>query len=210
MKKMNSCFPNLSLRYVSRGYIVAEISLDSVDAAARPVYGVVAFAFGMPWDVPANRRIAEAAMRKALEFSAPIFTQKDMCILRNYRGHGDCFDVTRILEGNWRSGPPSTLQMTREATRWAVERGINHILIVAADPHAVRCCRDMRLALAEANEKNIVVELVSFIESDGTLPKEGWFRPNSPQFRMRFRWFWWLPEFMLNHMPVVLYRSFCG
>ena len=185
-------------------------SLLREEDVLQSAYGVVAFAFGMPWDIPANLRIAKATMRKALELSAPILTQKDICIPRNYEGHDDCFDVTRIPEGNWRSEPPSTFQIAREAVRWAVERGINHLLIVAADPHASRCCRDMRVALAEANEKNIMVELILFVESDGALPQESWFRPNSPRFRLRFRWLWRLRELTLNHIPVVLYRAFSG
>lgn len=185
-------------------------SLLREEDVLQSAYGVAAFAFGMPWDIPANLRIAKATMRKALELSTPILTQKDICIHRNYEGHDDCFDVTRIPEGNWRSEPPSTLYIAREAARWAVERGIDTILVVAADPHASRCCRDIQLALAEANEPDITIELVSFIESDGALPQEGWFRSNSPRFRFRFRWLWRLRELTLNHIPVVLYRSFCG
>ena len=102
--------------------------------------GVVAFAFGANWDICSNLRIAEIAREKELRLrsngaSVSIFTQYDVCLEGADHASENDHD------------PPPTLRIAREAIRWAKERGLKELWIVAAKPHLWRACRDMKASL---------------------------------------------------------------
>ncbi|MCL5012098.1 MAG: hypothetical protein M1320_01605 [Patescibacteria group bacterium] len=106
--------------------------------------GIVAFAFGAPDSIKSNVQIAQITMavsRSSRELNFPIYTQKDIGIF------GLQFQIQYINEqpGN----PLTTLRIARGAVQWAKEKGLNQLLVVAAEPHLWRALRDTKKAVGE-------------------------------------------------------------
>ncbi|MBI4084936.1 MAG: hypothetical protein HY432_00245 [Candidatus Liptonbacteria bacterium] len=155
--------------------------------------GIVAFAFGRPASISSNRRIAEIAAKNAREFKAPICTQLDIELSRE-------FDVHRAWESP--DKPPPTLRLARTAAYWATERGITHLWIVAAKPHLWRCERDLKYAIREAEAKVEVDVLEEVFESTS----DEWFCQDSSQKHTRSRKEWEKRERILKITPLFLYN----
>ena len=157
--------------------------------------GIVAFSFGVPHSLPCNRQIAQIALGKAREFHAPIFTQLDVRI------NDSRIDVTYLKE---KLGEPSpTLRIARGAVRWAQERGISELVVVAATPHIDRAARDMKEAIREA-KATIVVR--SAEEEVMHYSGSSWFSPDSITRRTRTQLAWYTREFVLWSLPLFLYK----
>ena len=143
--------------------------------------GVVAFAFGANWDICSNLRIAEIAREKELRLrsngaSVSIFTQYDVCLEGADHASENDHD------------PPPTLRIAREAIRWAKERGLKELWIVAAKPHLWRACRDMKASLREAGGG---IEIYACKKEINEFPEDPWwFCSASTQARTRSRGAW--------------------
>lgn len=177
-------------------------------ACAAGLVGIVAFAFGVPHFTLSNKCIAEIAMRKALsqgEWSqgdvvtpAPIYTQQDIQLPRFL---GKRYRV-KEKEGN----PPPTLRIARGAVKWAKQRGIRRLWVVAARPHLWRCVRDLEYAVCEANAQIEVFACKEIMQA----PESKWFDPDSTQKRVHSFWKWWPREIILRLMPMAIYKRVAG
>ena len=155
--------------------------------------GIVAFAFGVPETIRSNQCIAEMASRKALELSAPVYTQRDIRV-----EPGIEVMYTEEEPGN----PPPTLRIARGAVRWAKKRGFVELWIVAAKPHLWRCLCDMKAAVREAGG-GIVVRAFKEIEQ---VPEDEWFCSDSTQERTQSREAWNKRERIVRLMPFCIYK----
>lgn len=155
--------------------------------------GIIAFAFGQPWGIPANYEIAQVTKGLSEMYSAPIYTQKD--ILFNILPE----DVEYIKEDD---NPPPTLRIARGAVQWAKRRGITILLIVAAEPHRWRAIRDVRAAISERGLG------ITYFSHRGWREemKDLWFSSISSQKRTRSWWNWWSREIIVRLMPFWLYK----
>jgi len=159
--------------------------------------GIVAFAFGIPWDIDSNWQIAQIALKKAIEFNAPIFTQDDIAI------ENRAIDVTHTFNDVSTGNPPSTLQISRRAVMWAKEYKINKLWIAAAKPHLWRCLRDLKQAVLEAGIK---MEVYACDERINSYPEDSWFCINSEQKHTRSKEEWDKREGVLRRIPFFLYK----
>ncbi len=155
--------------------------------------GIVAFAFGAPYTILSNRRIARIASRKAYELDAPVYTQLDVNIELGIK-----VEHTEEELGN----PPPTLRIARGAVQWAKQRRLAVLWVVAAKPHLWRVLRDLNQAICEAGE-NIYVRTCEEIEQ---YPEESWFCPNSTQKRTQSRKNWDWREKILKLVPFFVYK----
>ena len=156
---------------------------------------VVAFAFGEPATIEVNRRIADWAIDASRGGLDPIVTQRDICDVLE-RCSGGLY-----LVGNDHKGPPPTLRIARKAAEVAKEVGATRMLICCAEPHAVRCFRDVEAALDEVGSKAVVK--IAFY--DGDYVREDWYTADSTQPRVRSAWSWWSREIVLRLLPFRLY-----
>lgn len=155
--------------------------------------GIIAFAFGQPWEIPANYEIARTAQRLSEECDAPVYTQKD--IFFNILPE----DVEYIKEDDT---PPPTLRIARGAVQWAKKKGITTLLVIAAEPHRWRAIRDVRAAIDEQG-----LETTSFCYKEWKEEmKELWFSSVSTQKRTRSWWGWWPREIIARLLPLWLYK----
>lgn len=155
--------------------------------------GIVAFAFGVPAGIRANRQIALIAERKALELYAPIYTQRDVAI-------DSSLPIEYIQEEPGK--PPPTLRIARGAVAWAKKRGIEELWIACARPHFWRCKRDLKYAIQEAGA-NMVVLVCPGVWS---YPEEEWYSPDSTQPRVRSKKAWRSRERILELLPMFIYK----
>lgn len=155
--------------------------------------GIVAFAFGTPCTILANKRIAEIAAKKSRELNAPVYTQLDVCIEAGIRT-----TYTQEDPGN----PPPTLPIAQGAIRWANQQGVKELWIVAAKPHLWRALRDTRQAIREAKAQ-IGVHVCTEIEQ---YPEDSWFCPDSGQTITQSRKSWERRDRAIKLMPFFLYR----
>lgn len=170
-----------------------------------PQKGVVAFGFGVPWSIRSNLDIALIAMQKAVELKARVYTQRDVRIDAGYQA-ADGFRVDYYDEEDPKN-PPTTLGMARAAARWAAERNMRELWIVAAKPHLWRCVRDLRAAITEIDE-DIGVRVCKEIEQ---FPEDhSWFCPDSTQVRTQNRLRWYRREVILKVMPFFIYKRVAG
>ncbi|MDD3101850.1 MAG: hypothetical protein PHE59_01775 [Patescibacteria group bacterium] len=156
--------------------------------------GIVAFAFGSPSTINSNKEISRIASQKALEVKAPVFTQLDIRVEPEVK-------VEYISEEF--NDPPPTLRIARAAVKWAKEKGIKYLLIVAAKPHLWRCKRDLTQAILETKAK-ITVWVCD--EEINSYPEDSWFCQDSTQERVRSRKSWWKREGILNFLPFFIYK----
>jgi uncharacterized SAM-binding protein YcdF (DUF218 family) len=156
-----------------------------------PATGIVAFAFGVPADTAANKRIAQIASAYAERFGIPVFTQRDIVLEEG-------FDVTRTQENE---SPASTLAIARSAVAWARERKIETVWVVAALPHLWRCRRDLHAAGEEA-QYGLIQRIPTEISRS---PYGSWFDPSSTQPRVRSFPKWIVRESILRLMPFSIY-----
>lgn len=155
--------------------------------------GIVAFAFGVPETILANRRIAEIASKKAREFNGQVYTQLDIRV-----ENGVPVDYTEEKPGN----PPPTLRIARGAVKWAKRHGLTELWIVAAKPHLWRALRDIQQAIREDGAR-IEVRVCTEIEQ---YPEDSWFCPDSTQDRVRSREVWDKRENIVKLIPFFVYK----
>ena len=155
--------------------------------------GIVVQAFGAPHSILSNRRLAEIASEKARELKAPVYTQLDIVVEPDIE-----VEHTKEKYGS----PPPTLRIARGAVRWAKQRGITELWIIAAKPHSWRVLRDIRRGISEARE-NIEVHIC---EEVGQYPEDSWFCPDSTQDRTKSREAWAKREKILTLMPFFIYK----
>ncbi|MEK9154742.1 MAG: hypothetical protein AAB596_01580 [Patescibacteria group bacterium] len=155
---------------------------------------VVAFAFGTPDTILSNLRIARIALQKARKFSIPIYTQLDIRI----KEPGIKVKYTDEEPGN----PPPTLRIARGAAKWAKEQDLRELWIVAAKPHLKRCLRNLKYACREAG----ISPKVGICGRIDEYSEDEWYCPDSTQARVRSKKDWCLREWILNHMPMFIYK----
>jgi len=155
--------------------------------------GIVAFAFGVPETILANRRIAEIASKKAQELNAPMYTQLDVRV-----EPGIQVEYTEEEPGN----PPPTLRIARGAVQWAKSRRLTELWVVAAKPHLWRALRDVQQAVREDGMR-IEVRVCKEVEQ---YSEESWFCPDSTQERVQSREAWDKRERVLKLMPFFVYK----
>ena len=155
--------------------------------------GIVAFAFGTPETILANRRIAEIASNKARELNSRVYTQLDIRI-----EDGVKVEYAKEKPGN----PPPTLRIARGAVQWAKRYRLTELLVVAAKPHLWRALRDLRRAVREAGTP-IEVQACPEINS---YPEVSWFCLDSTQDRVRTRGAWNKRERILKLLPFFIYE----
>ncbi|MFA5051073.1 MAG: hypothetical protein WC499_03090 [Patescibacteria group bacterium] len=156
--------------------------------------GIVAFAFGTPFTISSNKEISRIASQKALELEVPVFTQLDIRVEPEVH--------VEYIGGEF-NDPPPTLRIARAAVKWAKEKEIKNLLIVAAKPHLWRCKRDLVQAILEAEAK---IEVWVCDEEINSYPEDSWFCPDSTQERVRSRKLWNKRERILNFLPFFLYK----
>ncbi|MBI2024599.1 MAG: hypothetical protein HYT03_00710 [Candidatus Harrisonbacteria bacterium] len=155
--------------------------------------GIVAFAFGAPWTIRSNRRIAEIVAKKAQELNAPVYTQLDIHVEQSIQ-----VEYTQEDPGN----PPPTLRIARGTVRWAERHGLTELWVVAAKPHLWRALRDVQQAVREAGA-GIEIHACKEIEQ---YPEDSWFCSDSTQDRVRSRKAWRKRELILSLMPFCVYK----
>jgi hypothetical protein len=156
--------------------------------------GVVAFAFGTPYSLLSNVKLADIASIKALEENAPIYTQKDI------RLHTSAL-VEYVDQESDR--PPSTLRIARGAVKWAQRNGLHILWVVAAEPHIWRALRDLKMAVLE-NGADIEIRVCQ--EEINRYTEDTWFCLDSTQERVRTRKAWNKRERIFKWMPFWLYK----
>jgi len=161
-------------------------------------FGIVAFAFGSPFNILSNQKITEITSKKSLELNAPVYTQADI-ILPHHE-----IDITYTPEKL--NSPPPTLRIARGAIRWAEERGLKSLLIVAAKPHIKRAHRDMQKATLET-KKNINIIICEEINKYGEFL---WFCSDSNQKRTTSLKEWRKRERILEVLPFFIYKIIAG
>lgn len=157
--------------------------------------GVVAFAFGVPKTLRSNRLIGEIASAYARAEGALIYTQHDVPVESG-------IDVTYIEQQ--RGEPPPTLRIARAAALWAKKKHIDHIWIVAAQPHIWRCERDLLRAFRETGT-SIWMDRCREIDAI-PIPDSEWFCRESEQERTRSPGQWEKRERILRRMPFFIYK----
>lgn len=157
--------------------------------------GIVAFAFGAPSVICSNDLIARIASWKAREFNAPVYTQLDVRI-----EPGIMVEFADEIPGD----PPPTLRIARGAIRWAKQRGLTELWIVAAQPHIWRCARDLAESVREAGGGwQISIRICDEIDQ---YPEDSWFCFNSTQTRTRSRRNWQGRERAIKLIPFFIYK----
>jgi hypothetical protein len=143
---------------------------------------VFALNFGLPAALPANRAIAEAALRASRTRNIPVFyAPLGIFDLEDYPSR-ICADFNGYI---------STVKQVRALVETARQRAWRHVLVIAAPPHRWRALRDVRAAGLEAEVDN----------SLRALPRGLWYARDS-EHRQTASWFrWWftweLPARML-------------
>ncbi len=155
--------------------------------------GVVAFAFGTPYTILANRRIAQIASQKARELDAPVYTQRDVLIQPG---------IEVQYAGEQPGKPPPTLRIARASVAWARQRSLRVLWIVAAKPHLWRVLRDVRRAVLELGVE-IIIHACDEIEQ---YTEDSWFCRNSTQERVRSLKIWRRREKILELLPFSIYK----
>ena len=155
--------------------------------------GIVAFAFGTPETILSNRRIAEIASKKALEFTCGVYTQFDVRVKQDIS-----VKYTEEEPGN----PPPTLRIARGTVQWAKRYELTELCVVAAKPHFWRALRDIQQAVREAGAR-IEVHACKEIEQ---YTEDSWFGPDSTQDRVSSRKDWNRRERILRFMPFFVYK----
>jgi len=155
--------------------------------------GIVAFAFGSPETIRSNQRIAHIASQNAIKLGAPVYTQLDIYIHLEIRTEYIAEEV-----GN----PPPTLRIAKGAVRWAKQRGITELLVIAAKPHLWRCVRDL-IRSARETQTQIMIRVCEEIEQ---YPKNSWFCPESTQTRTQSEKNWQKREWFLKLLPFFIYK----
>ncbi len=155
--------------------------------------GIVAFAFGAPYNISSNDLLSKIASCKARAIKAPIYTQLDIRIN---------FEVKVEYTDEIKGKPPPTFRMARGAVQWAKSQGITELWVCAAEPHLWRCLRDLKYAVREAGLR-IEIRIYKTIE---WYSEKCWFCPDSTQARTRSRGNWQLREKILRRLPMFLYK----
>jgi hypothetical protein len=154
--------------------------------------GVIALAFGAPWELPGNREIARMVFKR----QCPIFTQADIQFNKDL----PVKDVTYCTEVP--GEPPPTLRICREGVKWAVERGYKELWLACARPHLWRAKRDLVRAIKEAR-----ADIVVFLCREIKEAKVNWITSASIQPRTK-NWFnWYKREVILWFMPFSIYKK---
>jgi hypothetical protein len=160
----------------------------------QPRHGVVAFAFGVPWTIIPNLRIAEIASQLSRELDAPIYTQLDV---RPDRGL--VVEYAEEAPGS----PPPTLRIARGAINWAKQNWLTDLWVVAAKPHLWRALRDVREANKEAHMSLGI--LCPHSQIDQYL-EYSWYAPASTQEHTRSREQWDKRDKVLKKTPFFIYK----
>ncbi len=156
--------------------------------------GIVAFAFGLPPQIKANRMIALIVEQKAMELKIPIYTERNIPL-----------QETEIQVAYIRHKPGvavETLRLAREAVLWAGRNQLTKLLVVAAKPHVKRSMRDLTHII---QKEGISLELEEVQEIDSYSYNE-WFSPESVLPHARLPWLWRLREVFFKWLPMPLYE----
>lgn len=164
--------------------------------------GVVLCGFSKPENAPPNRRIAHIGASYAEFYNSPVYAQLDTRIPSQFN-----LDVTYVdTEESRKNDPATTLRMAREVAKWAQERGLTKLVIVAAKPHMWRCLRDQRKANRELNLNIEVIAHPNIAKSSYF----SWFYKESEQSWCRSVWMWLPRESILFLMPFWAYDKLTG
>ncbi len=155
--------------------------------------GIVPFAFGVPWMILSNHRIALIASKKAHKLGAPVYTQLDIRIEAGIE-----VEFTEEQPGN----PPPTLRFARGAVQWALRKNLTDLWIVAAKPHLWRCVRDLTCAIQE--EKAQIK--IHVCEEINQYPEDEWFCADSMQEWTQSRKNWQSRERIIKIIPFFIYK----
>ncbi|PJE60079.1 MAG: hypothetical protein COU85_00215 [Candidatus Portnoybacteria bacterium CG10_big_fil_rev_8_21_14_0_10_44_7] len=159
--------------------------------------GLVAFAFGAGKEIGSNQTIAQLAAKVAKKYGIGYcLTQADVPVKDYLR----TIQVWFVAEK--KGCPPSTLQICRQAVRWAQAQKINEVVLVAARPHFKRCAFDFRLAVQEAKAYDLMLSYIHVCTK-----KTRWYCKRSTQLRTRSPWLWWPREILLRTIMIIS-RSF--
>jgi hypothetical protein len=160
----------------------------------------VAFAFGVPSNTKANKRIATMACGIQIPSYPGIYTQKDIDVKALQEdGYRTRMQVNYTIE---RPGdPPPTLRIARAAVGWAMANGVTTLYVACAYPHLWRCRRDLKLAIKE-KKANIAIRICPEAKE-----KKGWFCKDCTQSRTKTKSNWYFRELILMIMPVWLYKK---
>ncbi|MGE4554981.1 MAG: hypothetical protein AB7D02_02550 [Candidatus Paceibacterota bacterium] len=160
--------------------------------------GIIIFPFGSPSTIPPNRVLGEIGLKKAQELKkALVYTHHDISISK-----GGEVDVEYFEEKS--NKPSTTLQMAREAVKWAKDHHLTELLVIAAKPHLWRVLRDLSLVIKESEIK---IELRTLPEIE-EYPEDFWFCSESTQKRTRSKIAWKTREKILRLIPKILYKKF--
>jgi hypothetical protein len=155
--------------------------------------GILPFAFGVPETIFSNWRIAQIASQKARELGAPVYTQLDIRI-----DDGIEVEFTEEQPGN----PPSTLRFARSAVKWARNKNLTELWIVAAKPHLWRCIRDLKNVIRELK---VQIE-IHICDEINQYPEDEWFCTNSAQKWTQSKKSWQDRERIIKLMPFFIYK----
>ncbi len=162
---------------------------------------VVAFAFGMPFSIPANEAVHDVACGAAHLMNATVFTQADCGIMNPHVPNGVLI-LPQIPSAN---PPPPTLRIARFAAQNAKDMGITELYIVAAPPHIWRCMRDMKMAMREVGLKATLSAYGQDILQEEHSPSY-WFYPEGEQYCTQYRYRWMIRDTILYCIPWWLYK----
>lgn len=142
--------------------------------------------FGLPATLPANRVLAEAAIRGSREHQVPIFYAPS-----------DIFDFGDYPDARVRdfSGYISTIKQVDALRAVAREHGWRRVLLVAAPPHEWRALRDVRAA-------GFTAEIDESLRSH---PRRIWYAKDSEHRQTTSPWRWWL-TWEIPARTVILFR----
>ncbi len=163
---------------------------------SRSRLGIVAFAFGTPYNLESNKEIAFFALKEAKKWGVPIYTQIDIYITPTPK-------VCVYYKSQIMGSTPSTLQVAKGAAEWIKKFGLNEIWVVGAPCHMSRCLRDLRY-VAKTEDLRILIKHCKPKKS------ERWFSSKSLQWWTRSSLQWWLREATLRLIPVKIYEKITG
>lgn len=156
--------------------------------------GIVAFAFGVPSSIIANRTIGDIASIHAENYNFPIYTEPLIPIKNGLN--------VQFFDGGFNK-PVSLFDLACAAADWAIYLGLEQIIIVTARPAVRRSKRDLKWALKKKGASRISIKVSPGISA---YPLKFWFGCDCALARARYPLVWYLREMILVPMPMFLYK----
>lgn len=144
--------------------------------------------FGLPASLPANRAIAEAALRLSRAHRVPIFFAPG--------GIFDFGDYPHSLFADF-PGYVSTVKQVEALAAAAREHDWRRVMVIAAPPHRWRALRDVRAAGFTADND----------DSLRSHRRSTWYAKHSEHKQTRSPWRWWLTWEMPARTVIVVRRQ---